>query len=120
MNELMNANANARIPILTQDVPSEPGTVLMEEEVFATWAATSLIVAVMGSQFSSRKGIKAGVRVPLDVATLILSLLILIWASLCYFGHIPMRWRGPILSFILFLLVLLIFVVIVLVAQKHL
>jgi hypothetical protein len=109
-----------RVPILTEDVPKAPGTVLMEEEVFATWAATALVVSVMGSQFTARPQVKDSVRIPLDVVTNILSLLILVWASLCYFGHLSLPYRAPILSFILLLLVLLILSVIVLTAAKQL
>jgi len=84
-------------PILVQDVPKEPGKVLMEEEVFATWVATALIVSVLGSQFSSRTNVKSSTSVPLDIVTMLLALFVLVWASLCHFNVIPVKNRSAIL-----------------------
>jgi len=63
---------------------------LMKEEIFATWIATSLILSVLGSQFTGRAGISNSLRVTLDVSTIGLSASILVWASASFFeliGH---------------------------------
>lgn len=104
--------------VMVQDAPDPPGRVMMEEEVFATWAATALIIALMGTQFTSRKGIKDNVRVPLDIFTMALSLLVLVWAALSYFGVIPKKLRPVILIIAILAICALILLVIVLVSQK--
>lgn len=105
--------------VTTQDAPDPPGKVMMEEEVFATWAATALILAVMGTQFTSRGGIKDKVRVQLDIFTMALALFVLVWAALSFFGVIPHRFRAAILAACILAICALIVLVIVLVAKKQ-
>jgi hypothetical protein len=97
----------------------EPVEVEMAEEVFATWAATSLILAVMGTQFSSRAGIKDGVRVPLDLVTMTAAALVLLWSALCYFGVLPRRYRAAILVFLLCYILGFFLFVVILVSTRH-
>jgi hypothetical protein len=105
--------------LMVQNAPEPPGRVLMEEEVFATWAATSLIIAVMGSQFTSRSKVADKVRVRLDLVTMIIAALVLLWAALSYFGIIPIKRRSPILIFLIASVLALYILVMVLVAQKR-
>jgi hypothetical protein len=105
--------------VVVQDTPEPPGRVLMEEEVFATWAATSLIVAVMGTQFTGRSGISDKVRVPLDLVTMIIASLILLWAALSYFGILPHKYRSIILVFLIACMLALFILVMVLVAKNR-
>lgn len=105
--------------VTTQDAPDPPGRVMMEEEVFATWAATALILAVMGTQFSSRSGVKDTVRIQLDVFTMALALIVLLWAALSFFGIIPHQFRAVILAGCILAICALIILVIVLAAKKQ-
>jgi hypothetical protein len=93
------------------------GQVLMGEEVFATWIATSLVLSVMGTQFTSRPGIHQSVRIALDIATMTLSLMVMVWATMSHFNVISHRTRIVLLIFLMAFLIVLILSVIVCVAQ---
>jgi len=100
------------------DLTQKPhGQVLMGEEVYATWIATSLVLAVMGTQFTSRPGIHQTVRISLDIATMTLSLLVMLWATFSHFNLIQHRTRVLLLICLITFLVVLILSVIICVAQ---
>lgn len=105
--------------VMVQDVPHPPGRVLMEEEVFATWVATALILAVMGTQFTGRSGISDKIRVQLDLVTMIIAALVLLWAALSYFGILPHQHRSTLLVLLIAFILGLFVLVMVLVAKKH-
>ncbi len=68
--------------------PTYNGNTLMKEELTATWFATALLMAVMGSQFSNRDDVSSNDRNTLDVLFLSISSLILVWASLSFYNLI--------------------------------
>lgn len=84
----------------------------MEEEVYATWVATALILVVLGTQFSSRTVVKTPVRMSLDLISVGIATLVLAWASLCYFGVIALKHR----SWMLIALLVLVFCFFILVS----
>ena len=94
------------------------GRVLMGEEVFATWVATALILAVMGTQFTSRPIVKNEVRIVFDLLTMSLSLMVLTWASVCHFDLLPHRFCSLVLAIVILLLIAFIIAVMVFVSQK--
>lgn len=96
----------------------EHGQVLMGEEVYATWIATSLVLAVMGTQFTSRPGIHPMVRIALDIATMTLSLIVICWATMSHFNVISHRLRIILLVCVITFLIVLVLSVIVCVAQQ--
>ncbi len=57
---------------------------LMHEELVATWYATSLLLCVLGAQFSAREGVLQQDRQTLDVLFLSIAIFIIIW-SMCSF-----------------------------------
>jgi hypothetical protein len=93
--------------------------VLMGEEVFATWIATSLVLAVMGTQFTSRPNVENQVRIGFDIATMTLSLLVMCWASMSHFNLISHRYRVILLGILILFLITLVLAVICCVAQKR-
>jgi len=93
------------------------GQVLMGEEVYATWIATSLILAVMGTQFTSRPGVHQSVRIALDIATMTLSLMVMVWATLAHFNVVSHKVRIIVLIALIAFLIVLILSVIVCVSQ---
>lgn len=107
-------------PLIVKDAPAKPGEVLMEEEVFATWAATSGLIFLFGTQLSARSAVKIDVRVQLDLISIAIALVVLLWASLSYYGVIPMNCRSGILAIILLFLVAFYIYVMVLVGNKKL
>jgi hypothetical protein len=109
--------ANSTIPAINETTHA-PGRVLMNEEVYATWVATGLILAVMGSQFTSRPTIKADIRITLDILTMLLSLFVLAWATFSHFNVLPHRYRPVILVLLITLIMSLIIGVIVCVSVK--
>ena len=62
--------------------------VLMKEEVAATWFATSLIMCVVGAQFSTREQVSATTRSTIEILFLSLALLICTWTIVSYFNLI--------------------------------
>lgn len=62
--------------------------VLMKEEVAATWFATSLIMCVVGAQFSAREQVSAITRSTIEILFLSLALLICLWTIASYFSLI--------------------------------
>jgi len=97
----------------------QEGRVIMEEEVFATWFATSLIIAVMGTQFTQKNNISPNVRQMVDLITMLLAFGVLVWATLCHFDCIEMPKRELSLQgIIVFILVYYIFISILVACQK--
>ena len=105
--------------VTVREARDPPGHVGMEEEVFATWVATSLILAVMGTQFTSRAGIADRVRVPLDVLTMSVAAFVLLWAALGHFHLISMRARKIALVVAVLAIFLLYTVLVFLVLRKR-
>lgn len=94
------------------------GRVLMEEEVFATWFATSLIIAVMGTQFTQKQNINDDTRRMVDIVTMILAFGILVWATLCHFDCMPMPKREITLQAIIILILVYYIFITILVSLK--
>lgn len=105
----------------TTPYPTNGAKVLMEEEVFATWFATSLVIAVMGVQFSTRIGakMKTTVRVSIDLITMSLSFIVLAWAALSHFNVIPHDYRpGMLAVLIIFILVFYLYIAVLVGMQQ--
>lgn len=94
-----------------QFLESKQKSPLMREEIFATWVATSLILSVLGSQFTGRSGIKDSLRATLDIITLGISAIILVWAGASFFGLIgPTLHKYTLIGIILSIIALFIYV----------
>ena len=90
---------------------SQQKNVLMREEIYCTWIATALILSVLGSQFTGRDGIKDSMRATLDIITLGISSIIVVWASASFFEFIgPKMHKYVLVGIILSILALFIYV----------
>src|SRR6267154_4781427 len=56
-----------------------------QEELFATWVATALLMSILGTNFAARVGITPDVRQTLDILFVTFALLVLLWAFLSWF-----------------------------------
>jgi hypothetical protein len=92
---------------------------VMTEDVFATWIATGLIFAVLGTQFSSRSTIDENIRLVADSITLVIAVYIMIWASLGYFNVITLKThQNMLISIVVVMICLLVAFLILTILQQ--
>lgn len=87
-------------------------------EVFATYLATSLIVIATLTQFSNRSNIQESTRVVVDAIGIGLALLILLWAFVARFRGLTKKMHETTLMVMVFLIALVYFLLLVLVFYK--
>jgi NADH:ubiquinone oxidoreductase subunit 3 (subunit A) len=85
----------------------------LKQDVYATWVATGVVVAVLGVQFSSRPNVTDIDRQLADIAFLIYAIFLLIWQTLMMYApgvtrQMMMIGNVAFVSLIILLLVVLI------------